>query len=126
MSAQQHEFRDYCIELFASLVSHAGIAGLAAKPPGYRIFLSGNPTVMDGTSAVAPLWAALIARVNALRQAPVGLINPELYGDANLFRAITQGDNRVSGKGYDAGPGWNACTGLGVPKGESILATLTA
>ncbi len=31
MSAQQDEFRDYCIELFASLMPRAGIAGIAAK-----------------------------------------------------------------------------------------------
>jgi kumamolisin len=88
--------------------------------------LGGNPAVKDGTSAVAPLWAALIAHANAQRGAPVGLVNPTLYANAGLFRQITEGNNRVAGKGYDAGPGWNACTGLGVPKGEDIIAALAA
>jgi kumamolisin len=102
------------------------VAGAAAKSPGYRICLGGRPTVKDGTSAAAPLWAALIAHANALRGAPVGLVNSSLYANPSFFREITKGNNRVGGKGYDAGPGWNACTGLGAPKGEEIIAGLAA
>ena len=80
----------------------------------------------DGTSAVAPLWAALIAMANAQRGTPLGFVNPSLYANPALFRPITQGNNRVERKGYDAGPGWNACTGLGVPKGAEIIAALAA
>jgi kumamolisin len=102
------------------------VAAAAAKTPGYRIFLNGQPTAKDGTSAVAPLWAALIAHANARRGAPVGLVNPALYANAALLRQITQGNNRVdhTGKGYDAGAPWNACTGLGVPNGEAIITAL--
>jgi kumamolisin len=82
--------------------------------------------VKDGTSAVAPLWAALIAIANAQRGSPLGFVNPALYSDPSLFRPITQGNNRAGGKGYDAGPGWNACTGMGVPKGAEIIAALAA
>jgi kumamolisin len=102
------------------------VAGAAAGTPGYRIVLDGSETVKDGTSAVAPLWAALIAIANAQRGAPLGFVNSALYSNPSLFRPITQGDNRVGGKGYDAGPGWNACTGLGVPKGADIIAALAA
>jgi kumamolisin len=104
------------------------VAGAAAKTPGYRIFVNGAPATKDGTSAVTPLWAALIAHANAQRGAPIGLVNPALYADAALLRQITQGDNRVdhAGKGYDAGAPWNACTGLGVPNGEAIIAALAA
>jgi kumamolisin len=102
------------------------VAGAAAKTPGYRIILGGNPVVKDGTSAIAPLWAALIALANVQRARPLGLVNPALYANPGLFRPITQGNNRVGGKGYDAGPGWNACTGLGVPKGDDIIAALAA
>jgi kumamolisin len=100
-----------------------------ALPPerrGIVWFSTGAETVKDGTSAVAPLWAALIAMANAQRDTPLGLVNSALYANPSLFRPITQGNNRADGKGYDAGPGWNACTGLGVPKGADIIAALAA
>jgi kumamolisin len=104
------------------------VAAAAASVPGYRIILDGNAIVKDGTSAVAPLWAAMIALANARRGAPLGLVNPILYGNPNLFRPITEGDNRFRGVGYDAAPGrtWNACTGLGAPKGAEVIAALAA
>jgi kumamolisin len=102
------------------------VAGAAARNPGYRIILNGQAVVKDGTSAVAPLWAALIAMANAQRASPLGFVNPALYSNPALFRSITQGNNRANGKGYDAGPGWNACTGMGVPMGAEIIAALAA
>jgi kumamolisin len=100
------------------------VAGAAAGTPGYRIVLNGSEAVKDGTSAVAPLWAALIAMANARRGTPLGFVNSALYSNPSLFRSITQGNNRANGKGYDAGPGWNACTGLGVPNGADLIAAL--
>jgi kumamolisin len=100
------------------------VAGAAAGTPGYRIVLNGNETVEDGTSAVAPLWAALLAIANAQRDTPLGFVNSALYANPSLFRPVTLGNNRAGGKGYDAGPGWNACTGLGVPKGAELIAAL--
>jgi kumamolisin len=102
------------------------VAAAAASSPGYRIVFNGTEVVKDGTSAAAPLWAGLIAIANAQRGTPVGFLNPALYANPSWFREITTGDNRVGGKGYDAGPGWNACTGLGVPKGADIVAALAA
>jgi kumamolisin len=102
------------------------VAGAAARTPGYRIILNGQATVKDGTSAVTPLWAALIAMANAQRATPLGLVNPALYANPALFREITEGNNRAHGRGYAAGQGWNACTGLGVPKGAQVIAALAA
>jgi kumamolisin len=102
------------------------VAGAATGTPGYRIVLNGAEVIKDGTSAVAPLWAGLIAIANARRGTPLGFVNSALYANAALFRQIVQGNNRVGGKGYDAGPGWNACTGLGVPNGAGIIAALAA
>ena len=102
------------------------VACAAAATPGYRIVVDGNETVKEGTSAATPLWAALIAIANAGRAAPIGFTNTLLYSNPGAFRTIELGDNRVGGKGYDAGPGWNACTGLGVPKGDEIIAALAA
>jgi kumamolisin len=83
---------------------------------------------LDGTSGATTLWAALIAIANAARGEPVGRLNSLLYANPAAFRPITQGDNRVDGKGYEAGPNptWNACAGLGVPKGADIIAALAA
>ncbi|WP_036051150.1 S53 family peptidase [Bradyrhizobium sp. Tv2a-2] len=100
------------------------VACAAASTPGYRIIVNGAEKVMDGTSAATPLWAGLIAIVNAARGEPIGFVNPALYANPNLFRLISQGNNRVGGKGYDAGDGWSACTGLGVPKGSEIIVAL--
>lgn len=102
------------------------VAAAAASSPGYRIVFNGTEVVKDGTSAAAPLWAGLVAIANAQRGTPIGFLNSALYGSSGCFRTITTGDNRVAGKGYDAGPGWNACTGLGVPKGAEIIAALAA
>jgi kumamolisin len=102
------------------------VAGAAGGTPGYRVVLNGVETVEDGTSAVAPLWAALIAIANAQRGTPLGFVNSALYSNPSLLRPVIRGNNRDDGKGYDAGPGWSACTGLGVPKGADIIAALAA
>jgi len=72
--------------------------------------------VIGGTSAVAPLYAGLIALVNAELGRAAGFINPALY-QAGTLRDITAGDNGA----YHAGSGWDACTGLGSPDGAHIL-----
>jgi kumamolisin len=73
-----------------------------------------------GTSAVAPLYAALIARINATAGKPAGFVNPKLYRAQSAFNDITQGNNGT----YAAAPGWDACTGLGSPNGRKLAAAL--
>jgi hypothetical protein len=51
----------------------------------------------------------------------VGFTHPLLYGNAGAFRQISKGDSKSGQIGYDAGSGWNACTGLGVPNGDALL-----
>ena len=96
------------------------VAGDASPQTGYNILVDGQQQVVGGTSAVAPLWAALVALVNQQKGSPVGFINPKLYGLATDFRDITQGNNGA----YSAGPGWDACTGLGSPNGQKIAHAL--
>src|SRR5215469_4111887 len=87
-----------------------------------------------GTSAVAPLWSALIARLNeGLRQRKlprVGYFHPRLYQDRSIqesFRAIVAGHNDPMGaSGYHARAGWNFCTGWGSPDGVRLLDVLSA
>ena len=103
------------------------VAGDAAPGTGYRVVVNGQTEVVGGTSAVAPLWAGLTALINEGAATPVGFFLPFLYANPTLLRQITQGNNIPSGSsiGYQAGPGWNACTGLGVPNGESLFVALT-
>ncbi|HEY3786182.1 MAG TPA: S53 family peptidase [Steroidobacteraceae bacterium] len=104
------------------------VAGDAAPDTGYRLVVGGKSGVVGGTSAVAPLWAGLIALLNQGVGHPLGFCLPFLYSQPTLLRQITQGDNMASGSplGYEAGPGWNACTGLGVPIGQALFDALTA
>lgn len=102
------------------------VAAAAAPTNGYRIFLNGVDFVASGTSAVAPLWGAFIALINARRGQSLGFVNDRLYQLPNLLRPIVTGDNKdTTGLGYNAGPGWNACTGLGSPDGGAIVTALT-
>ena len=102
------------------------VAADAAPGTGYRVVVNGQTEVVGGTSAVAPLWAGLTALINEGASTPVGFFLPFLYANPTLLRQITDGDNNPQGSdvGYSAGPGWNACTGLGVPDGKSLFAAL--
>jgi kumamolisin len=96
------------------------VCGDADPETGYEVRIDGTDTVIGGTSAVAPLWAGLIARINAAKGAPVGFVNPTLYAAASALHDITQGNNGD----FSAGVGWDACTGLGSPDGAKIAALL--
>jgi kumamolisin len=104
------------------------VAGNADPATGYQVLIDGHQTVIGGTSAVAPLWAALVARFAQALGKSFGLIQQQLYAGAQAgqpmtgLRDITTGSNGS----YDAGPGWDACTGLGVPEGTALLASLSA
>jgi len=76
--------------------------------------------VIGGTSAVAPLWAGLIALINANNGNPAGFINTALYNNPTALNDITQGNNGS----FSASPGWDACTGLGSPIGPSLVNVL--
>ena len=94
------------------------VAADADPQTGYNVLVDGTNTVIGGTSAVAPLWAGLIARINALTGRTAGLVSPALYGQPSALHDITQGNNG----GFAASPGWDACTGLGSPDGAKVAA----
>ena len=108
------------------------VAGHAATSAGYQVVINGKTTAMGGTSAVTPLFAGLIARINehlaASGKPHAGFINPLIYKAPASFRDITEGNNDLTGqlKVYHAGPGWDPCTGLGVPDGVKLLETLAS
>ena len=92
------------------------VAANADPNTGYEVRVDGSNAVVGGTSAVAPLWAGLVALLNQSLGKPVGFLNPNLYGPIaqdGVFRDITSGNNGA----YSAGPGWDACTGWGVADG---------
>jgi kumamolisin len=97
------------------------VAGDASPTTGYEVLIGGSTTVVGGTSAVAPLWAGLIARINAASGGtPVGFLNAKLYRAQMVCNDITQGNNGS----FEATAGWDACTGLGSPDGAKIAAAL--
>jgi kumamolisin len=102
------------------------VAAVADPATGYRIRVDGQDIVLGGTSAVAPLWAALICRLTQALGRPLAPLHPTLYGAARPgvsppgFRDVTSGSNGT----YEAGPGWDPCTGLGTPDGTALLEAL--
>ena len=109
------------------------VAGDADPHTGYNVRLvGGDPDIIGGTSAVAPLWAGLIALMNEglskQGKPPVGLINPILYqlpAASSSFHDIVNGNNDLEGLGkYAARPSWDPCTGLGSPDGKALAAAI--
>lgn len=92
------------------------VAGNADPQTGYQVRVDGTDLVIGGTSAVAPLWAALIARIGQSSGRVPGLWNPQLYASPAALRDITTGNNGD----YQATPGWDGCTGLGSPNGSKL------
>jgi kumamolisin len=98
------------------------VSGDADPNSGYTIRVDGETSVIGGTSAVAPLWAGLVAVANQQLGAQVGFIQPAIYAAkaAASFNDITQGNNGA----FSAGPGWDACTGLGSPIANTLIPLL--
>lgn len=96
------------------------VAGDADPSTGYQVQADGQSFAVGGTSAVAPLWAGLIALFNQSGKS-LGYLNPSLYQNGAAFRDITSGNNGD----FKAAKGWDACTGWGSPNGTALLQALT-
>jgi kumamolisin len=110
------------------------VAADASANTGYWTVVDGQGGVSGGTSAAAPLWASLVARLNGALGKPVGYLSPLLYQAASGgqilgktgCRDITSGDNETAAiGGYAAGQGYDAVSGWGVPIGTGLLAGLS-
>ena len=97
------------------------VAGDADPQTGYKVLVDGVPSVIGGTSAVAPLYAALIAQINEKTGARCGFLNPFLYSTPGVCNDIVQGTNGA----FNAASGWDPTTGLGSIQGSSLLGKLT-
>ncbi len=108
------------------------VAANASANTGYFVVAGGQQEISGGTSAAAPLWASLVARMNEQLQASgkrVGYLTPLLYGSAapgqQGFNDIHAGDNVTAHVGgFKSTPGFDAVTGWGTPKGKDLLAAL--
>jgi kumamolisin len=100
------------------------VSGDADPETGYQVLVDGESLVIGGTSAVAPLWSALIALLNQKLGKPLGFLQPAIYAlpaTADAFHDITKGSNGA----FSAGPGWDAASGLGSPSGENLVQALS-
>lgn len=93
--------------------------GNADPQTGYRTVLDGNVQIIGGTSAVAPLWAGILAACRATGWDGANLA-PLLYANPSAFFDTITGNNGQ----YQAGPGLDPCTGLGSPSGNRITVLL--
>lgn len=95
------------------------VSGDADPETGWIIYLQGQYTVIGGTSAVAPMWAAYLASIGCKV-----FVNPVLYSVAastpSAFHDITSGNNGA----YKSAIGWDLCTGYGSPNGSVLTAQI--
>jgi kumamolisin len=96
------------------------VAGNADPDTGWNVVVDGQPAIIGGTSAVAPMWAALAVCLSQALGKNVGFLNPSIYALTGWNRDVTSGNNGT----YAARPGYDCCTGCGVPVGTKLLAAL--
>src|SRR5262245_11488328 len=97
------------------------VAGNADPATGFQTHVDGQDVVFGGTSAVSPLWAALIALLNQRRGSRLGYLNPVIYPvGTKVCRDVTSGNNGA----YKAAAGWDPCTGFGSPNGTQLVSSL--
>jgi len=117
-------------DVSADASGHTGMA-LAISLGGGKTYIRNS----GGTSASAPLWAAIIALADQYAGRHLGFVNPALYRIARsdryhqAFHDITTGNNTVTFppttfKGYRAAPGWDPVTGLGSPNAQVLIPLL--
>ena len=109
-------------------VSGRAIPDVAALATNFRVRTSGGgSSVVSGTSAAAPVFAALVAYVNEQRilsgKPSLGFLNPALYAMAEVGTDVTEGANKdpACAAGFPAAPGWDAVTGLGTPTLAALM-----
>jgi subtilase family serine protease len=116
-------------DVSADASGHTGMAIVLSADGGTMIRDSG------GTSASAPIWAALIALADEYAGRHLGLVNPAIYQIARspryhqAFHDVTTGNNTVqfpptTFTGYQAAPGWDPVTGWGSPDAQVLIPLL--
>ena len=115
---------------------------VAAMAAHNNIYIAGSPYPVAGTSCVAPMYAGLTAVLNKAlgfvpasggnpqKGQPIGFLTPFLYEfGASVCNDITVGNNDSGDSPdspyYQAGAGWDYCTGWGSIDGEKLLNALS-
>ena len=96
------------------------VAGNADPSTGWSVIVDGSYYVIGGTSAVAPMWAALAACLTQALGKNAGFLNSALYSLTGWSRDVLSGNNGT----YSARAGYDCCTGMGVPVGTKLLTAL--
>lgn len=116
--------------------SGRGIPDVSAQGVGFRVVDKGRDVLLSGTSASAPVFAGMVALLNAARRTmgapPMGFLNPMLYRSAVAFTDIVDGgavgckkETAAFGPGgarWNATVGWDPASGLGTPLFDALLA----
>jgi sugar lactone lactonase YvrE len=103
------------------------VASVGDPSTGGLLVYNGRSSTIGGTSLASPTWAAWCALINQSRansgKPPLGALNPRIYPLAGTaaFRDITSGGNSV----FQAGPGYDLTTGIGVPNVAALLQATT-
>jgi subtilase family serine protease len=116
-------------DVSADASGHTGMA-FALRDDGRTMIRNSG-----GTSASAPIWAALIALADQYAGRHLGFVNPAIYQIARgrhyhqAFHDVTSGDNTVrfppnTITGYQAAPGWDPVTGWGSPDAQVLVPLL--
>ncbi|KAF2087709.1 alkaline serine protease AorO [Saccharata proteae CBS 121410] len=103
-----------------------GYPDVSAVGDNILIFNNGAPTLIGGTSASAPVFAAILNRINeerlAVGKSTVGFVNPTLYANPQVLNDITVGSNPgCNTDGFSVAKGWDPVTGLGTPNYPAML-----
>jgi subtilase family serine protease len=87
---------------------------------GYDVVVGGTVETIGGTSASAPSWQGIWARVEGAHSGGLSFAGPILYSTepSTAFNDITIGANGL----YTAGPGYDLTTGLGTPNITNLVA----
>ena len=112
-------------------VGGRGYPDISAVGDNVVIINNGAPTLIGGTSASAPVFAAILNRINEERLAAgkktVGFVNPTLYANPSAFHDITVGSNPgCNTQGFAVTQGWDPVTGLGTPNYPALLKVFMA
>jgi kumamolisin len=114
--------------------SYPDVSFNADPNSGQAVYIHENGTagwvVIGGTSMAAPQWAGFLALVGEARQklskAPLGYMSPMLYSMTDSQRTATMTDITSGSNGaYTAAVGWDAVTGYGSMKADSLLSYLS-
>ncbi len=102
------------------------VAAPADPNTGCLVVQGGSSSQFGGTSWSSPTWAGLCAIINQARakagMQPLGLMGPKIYPllGTSAFNDITQGNNGPNGQ-WNAGPGYDLCTGIGTPNIAELI-----